>query len=135
MYTWIKNRNIKIKKLNHVDYWDIPEHKKHPTLELKLSIIRCCFQEGEEIKSVSEETGYSGASIYLWRRKYVVGGASSLVSKKKHLPRGKIITDTSGHDSRQEELVSKIKELEMENDILKETIKILKKMRASISLI
>lgn len=135
MYTWIKNRNIKIKKLNHVDYWDIPEHKKHPTLELKLSIIRCCFQEGEEIKSVSEETGYSGASIYLWRRKYVVGGASSLVSKKKHLPRGKIITDTSGHDSRQEELVSKIKELEMENDILKETIKILKKIRASINLI
>ncbi|MBS6686574.1 transposase [Thomasclavelia spiroformis] len=113
----------------------MPEHKKHPTLELKLSIIRCCFQEGEEIKSVSEETGYSGASIYLWRRKYVVGGASSLVSKKKHLPRGKIITDTSGHDSRQEELVSKIKELEMENDILKETIKILKKIRASISLI
>ncbi|MFQ6838022.1 MAG: transposase [Thomasclavelia spiroformis] len=135
MYTWIKNRNIKIKKLNHVDYWDTPEHKKHPTLELKLSIIRRCFQEGEEIKSVSEETGYSGASIYLWRRKYVVGGASSLVSKKKHLPRGKIITDTSGHDSRQEELVSKIKELEMENDILKETIKILKKIRASINLI
>ena len=113
MYTWIKNRNIKIKKLNHVDYWDTPEHKRHPTLELKLSIIRRCFQEGEEIKSVSEETGYSGASIYLWRRKYVVGGASSLVSKKKHLPRGKIITDTSGHDSRQEELVSKIKELEL----------------------
>ena len=119
MYTWIKNRNIKIKKLNHVDYWDTPEHKKHPTLELKLSIIRRCFQEGEEIKSVSEETGYSGASIYLWRRKYVVGGASSLVSKKKHLPRGKIITDTSDYDYGQEEFVSKIKELEMKNDILK----------------
>ena len=103
MYTWIKNRNIEIKKLNHVDYWDTPEHRRHPSLELKLSIIRRCFQEGEEIKSVSKETDYSGASIYLWRRKYVVGGASSLVSKKKHLPRGKIITDMSGHDSRQED--------------------------------
>jgi len=50
-----------------------------------------------------------------------------LTSEKKHLPRGKIITDTSNHDAGQEELVSKIKELEMENDILKETIKILKK--------
>ncbi|OUQ03266.1 IS3 family transposase [Thomasclavelia spiroformis] len=127
MYTWIKNRNIEKKNKASVDYSDTPEHRRHPSLELKLSIIRRCFQEGEEIKSVSEETGYSGASIYLWRRKYVVGGVSSLVSKKKHLPRGKIITDTSGHDSRQEELVSKIKELEMENDTLKETIKILKK--------
>lgn len=43
------------------------------------------------------------------------------------MPRGKIIVDTSDHDSGQEELVSKIKELEMENDILKGTIKILKK--------
>ena len=50
-----------------------------------------------------------------------------MTSEKKHLPRGKIITDTSNHDAGQEELVSKIKELEMENDILKETIKILKK--------
>ncbi|MFQ6838294.1 MAG: hypothetical protein ACLRSU_12345 [Thomasclavelia spiroformis] len=50
-----------------------------------------------------------------------------MTSKKKHLPRGKIITDTSNRDSGQEELISKIKELEMENDILKETIKILKK--------
>lgn len=41
---------------------------------------------------------------------------------KKHLPRGKIIADTG-----QEELVSEIKELDMKNDILKETIKILKK--------
>lgn len=133
MYTWIKNRNIEIKEKASVDYSDTPEHRRHPSLELKLSIIRRCFEKGEDIKSVSEETGYSRTSIYLWRRKYVVGGAAALASKKKHLPRGKIIVDTSDHDSGQEELVSKIKELEMENDILKETIKILKKIRASIS--
>ena len=92
-------------------YSDTPEHRRHPSLELKLSIIRRCFEEGEDIKSVSEETGYSRASIYLWRRKYVVGGAAALTSEKKHLPRGKIITDTSNHDAGQEELVSKIKEL------------------------
>ena len=127
MYTWIKNRNIEIKEKASVDYSDTPEHRRHPSLELKLSIIRRCFETGEDIKSVSEETGYSRTSIYLWRRKYVVGGAAALASKKNHLPRGKIIVDTSDHDSGQEELVSKIKELEMENDILKETIKILKK--------
>ena len=47
-----------------------------------------------------------------------------MASEKKHLPRGNIITDTSNHDPEQNDLVSKIKELEMKNDILKETIKI-----------
>ena len=124
MYTWIKNRNIEIKEKASVDYPDTPEHRRHPSLELKLSIIRRCFEKGEDIKSVSEETGYSRTSIYLWRRKYVAGGAAALASKKKHLPRGKIITDTSNRDSCLEELISKIKELEIENDILKKTIKI-----------
>ena len=68
MYTWIKNRNIEKKKKASVDYSDTPEHRRHPSLELKLSIIHRCFEEGEDIKSVSEETGYSRASIYLWRK-------------------------------------------------------------------
>ncbi len=127
MYTWIKNRNIEKKIKASVDYSDKSEHRRHPSLELKLSIIHRCFEEGEDIKSVSEETGYSRTSIYLWRRKYVAGGAAALASEKKHLPRGKIVTDTSDHDPDQNDLVSKIKELEIENDILKETIKILKK--------
>lgn len=126
MYTWIKNRNIEKKKTT-VDYSDKPEHRRHPSLELKLSIIHRCFEEGEDIKSVSEETGYSRASIYLWRKKYIAGGAAALANEKKHLPRGKIVPNTTDHDSNQNDLVSKIKELEMENDILKETIKILKK--------
>lgn len=127
MYTWIKNRNIGKKKRAYTDYSDKPEHRRHPSLELKLSIIHRCFEEGEDIKSVSEETGYSRTSIYLWRKKYVAGGAAALASDKKHLPRGKIDTDTSDHDSDQNDFVSRIKELEMENDILRETIKILKK--------
>ena len=41
-----------------------PEHPLHPSVEIKLSIIRCCFIEGENVQLVSEETGYSRASIY-----------------------------------------------------------------------
>lgn len=82
MYTWIKNRNIEKMKKASVDYSDTPEHRRRPSLELKLTIIHRCFEEGEDIKSISEETDYSRASIYLWRRKYVSGGASALVSKK-----------------------------------------------------
>lgn len=47
-----------------------------------------------------------------------------LLEVQLHLPRDKIITDTFDHDSGNEELVSKIRELEMKNDTLKETIKI-----------
>lgn len=128
MYTWIKNRNIAIKQRAVADYSDSPTHRRHPSLEVKLDILHRCFEVGEDIKSVSEDTGYARSSIYTWRRKYLNGGAGALVSKKKHLPRGELIANESTTiDAEQEELMAKIKELELENDILKETIKILKK--------
>ena len=66
-----ETRTLKKKAL--IDYYDTPEHRRHPSLELKLSIIRRCFEDGEDIKSVSKDSGYSRTCIYLWRRKYVVG--------------------------------------------------------------
>ncbi|MFV0381509.1 MAG: helix-turn-helix domain-containing protein [Breznakia sp.] len=42
-----------------------------------------CFENGESIKSVSEDTGYSRSSIYTWRSLYFKGGSSSLISNKK----------------------------------------------------
>ncbi|MDD6639791.1 MAG: transposase, partial [Erysipelotrichaceae bacterium] len=94
MYTWIKNRNIAIKQKATVNYSDSPTHRRHPSLEVKLNILHRCFEVGEDIKSVSEDTGYSRASIYSWRRKYLSGGAGALMSKKKHLPRGELTVDT-----------------------------------------
>ena len=82
---------IEKKKKASVDYSDTPEHRRHPSLELKLSIIHRCFEEGEDIKSISEETGYSRTIIYLWRRKYVVVGVTALASDKKYFPKGKIV--------------------------------------------
>ena len=128
MYTWIKNRNISFKQRAAVDYCDSPTHRRHPTLEMKLNILHRCFEIGEDIKSVSEDTGYSRTSIYSWRRKYLNGGAGALMSQKKHLPRGELTAETASTvDANQDNLMAKVKELEFENDILKETIKILKK--------
>lgn len=115
-----------------VDYSDSSTHRRHPSLEVKLNILHRCFEVGEDIKSVSEDTGYSRASIYSWRRKYLSGGAGALMSKKKHLPRDKLTVNAFPTiDTDQEQLMAEVKELELENDILKETIKILKKIRAS----
>ena len=128
MYTWIKNRNIAIKQRAIADYTDSPSHRRHPSLEVKLNILHRCFEAGEDIKSVSEDTGYTRSSIYSWRRKYLSGGAGALMSKKKHLPRGELTVDTlDTANTDQEKLMTKVKKLEVENDILKETINILKK--------
>ena len=122
MYTWINNRNIE-RKRRESDYTDSPDHRHHPSLETKLEIIHRCFEEGEEIKTISEEYGYSRESIYSWRRKYLSGSAGALMNKKKDRPRGTLPVSGSAND----ELAAKIKELELENDILKQTIEILKK--------
>lgn len=42
MYPYLKNRNI---EENSVDYSDTSKHRRLPTLELKLSIIRRCFED------------------------------------------------------------------------------------------
>ena len=87
MYTWIKNRNIE-KKRKKYDFTDSPGHRRHPSLETKLEILRRCFEDGEDIKSISEEYGYSRESIYSWRKKYLSGGAAAIMNQKKDLPRG-----------------------------------------------
>lgn len=57
----IRNKNIKKKEKGI----NTPEHRRHPSLELNLSIIRRCFEDGEYIKSVSKDSGYSRTCIYL----------------------------------------------------------------------
>lgn len=127
MYTWIKNRKISIKR-KQSDCSDLPEHRRHPSLELKLDIIHSCFEVGNPIKLVSEETGYSRTSIYKWRKLYLAGGAALIIGKKKHLPREEIkVEPISKMNEESGALITKIKDLELENDILKETIEILKK--------
>lgn len=83
MYLWIKQRDAPPKKeavrrkINNP-----PEHPLHPSVETKLSIIRRCFIEGENVQLVSEETGYSRASIYTWRRKYQSKGTIALMNTR-----------------------------------------------------
>ena len=86
-----KNKNIEKKKKTFVDYSNTLEHRRHPSQDSKLSIFRRFFEEREDIKSISKEIGYSKASIYLRRRKYISSGLIELVNDNKYLPRGKII--------------------------------------------
>lgn len=82
MYTLTKNRNIEIKRKKY-DFIDSPSHRRHPSLETKLEILHRCFEDGNDIKSISEEYGYSRVSIYSWRKKYLSGGAAAIMNKNK----------------------------------------------------
>lgn len=93
-------------------------------LELKLDAIHRCYEQGERIQSVAEDIGYTVASIRGWYRRYSAKGAVSLM--KKH------VDTTSRQDGipsadELEALKAQMRDMQMEIDILKETINVLKK--------
>lgn len=104
------------------------EHPRNPSVEVKMNAIHRCFELGESIKSVSEEIGYTRASIYSWRKKYLRGGITALMNDKNITPN--TLTEGSSSTASASDLVqlqAQIRDMQMEIDILKETINVLKK--------
>ena len=126
LYRWIKNRNLTPKEKKKNRGVNTPEHPRHPPVDLKLETIHRCFELGEDVKSVSEEIGYSRASIYAWRRTYVRKGTIALMSTKD-IPREKLTEGSSSDTKELEKLKAEMQDMRLEIDILKETINVLKK--------
>ena len=105
-----------------------PNHPRIPDTSLKLEAIKRCFSLGEGVEYVSRDIGYSRVSIYSWYRKYKKFGVAGLMSSKKQIKRENI--DFNIEPSEQQdisELQDQIKQLQMEVDILKEALGLLKK--------
>ena len=81
---------------------------------------------GEVVQSVSNEVGYSTTCIYAWRRKYIQKGAVALMNPPNERGRGKLIEGKAASSQESDELKSKIQDMQMEIDIMKETIDVLK---------
>ncbi|MDY4609481.1 MAG: helix-turn-helix domain-containing protein, partial [Sphaerochaetaceae bacterium] len=79
LYRWIKEQSASPKERSVFRDVDTPDHPRHPSAELKPETLHRCYELGEDIKSVSEEIGYSRASIYAWWRKYLQKGAVALM--------------------------------------------------------
>ena len=126
LYRWIKNQNLPPKEKKKNRGVNTHEHPRHPPVDLKLETIYRCFELGEDVKSVSEEIGYSRASIYAWRRTYVRKGAIALMNEKD-IARGKLTEGSSIDTKELEQLKEEVQDMRMEIDILKETIHVLKK--------
>lgn len=126
LYRWIKNRNLPPKEKLKTRGVNTPEHPRHPPIDLKLKTLYRCFELGEDIKSVSEEIGYSRASIYAWRRKYIQKGTLALMNEKD-IPRKELTAGDLSSIKEIGQLKEQMQDMQMEIDILKETINVLKK--------
>lgn len=127
MYDWIAERNAPPKsKLPRKRFNNTPEHPRHPPLQLKLETIHRCFELGESVQLVSEEIGYSRSSIYIWRKKYILKGAAALMNYDDD-PRGELPEGEQSSSKEIELLKSQIQDMQLEIDILKETLDVLKK--------
>jgi putative transposase len=127
LYNWIAASNASPKKKAPRKRWNnIPEHPMHPSVEIKLEAIHRCFELGENVQLVSEEIGYTRASIYTWRRKYMQRGVAALMNPKDN-PRGILSEGEQVSSQEVDKLRTQIQNMQLEIDILKETLDILKK--------
>lgn len=109
------------------EYYDDPDQKhwKQTPNELKQCIIKRCILGGESVKLVAEEVGYTPSLIYKWIREY--GKKGHFLSMKKAATN----VEVNPSDIESAEDINALKaqmfDMQMEIDILKETINVLKK--------
>ena len=126
LYKWISEQTQPKKVKSTYRGENTATHPRHPPVNLKLEVLHRCFELGEDVKSVSDEIGYSRASIYQWRRKYLQKGMTALMNPTDD-PRGKLVSGTASSSEEINELKSQVEDMRMQIDILKETINVLKK--------
>ena len=98
--------------------------------EERLDSVRRCFLQGESVDSVAKEIGSCSRSIYNWRHKFLKEGLLELMPypKKKRQSSPKTPSKKQeGNGNDIEDLRAIVTDLQMEVDILRETIKVLKK--------
>lgn len=137
LYTWYRNKiagvpdyhgSLNKKYQIKQKYINAPNHPRYPDTNLKLEAIKRCFSLGEGVEYVSREIGYSRMSIYAWYRQYQKYGVAGLMASRKQIKRENI--DFNTEPSKQQdisELQEQIKQLQMEVDVLKEALNLLKK--------
>ena len=109
------------------EYYDIPRqrHWKQAPNELKQQVIKRCFIEGEPVKLVAEEIGYTPSLLYKWIREYREKGHFSTMKKTTANINVEPVNIESAEDI--QTLKAQMLDMQMEIDILKETINVLKK--------
>ncbi len=102
-----------------------PRKWAQASFDLKMHAIRRCVNGGETIKSVSEDIGYSTVAVWKWVHEYTEKGSVSLMNQSDpNIPIDpKDIQSADDIDALKAQMI----DMQMEIDILKETINVLKK--------
>lgn len=106
------------------EYYEAPnqKHWKQASAELKRATIERCLIKGESVQSVSKDIGYTPSLIYKWLRDYRQKGHVSTMKKSPSIGPSDI---NSAEDLAA--IKAQMLDMQMEIDILKETINVLKK--------
>ena len=127
LYKWIREEGRPRDGKRKCGCRNTPGRPRNPPAKVKLEAIRRCFESGEKVADVAEQIGYTRASIYNWRRLYLSKGVLAL-QNSRDVPRGRLKDgDDSSSSAEVDALKAKIRDLEMDVAILKETLNIIKK--------
>ncbi|KDE63154.1 helix-turn-helix domain-containing protein [Fusobacterium necrophorum] len=92
LYKWIKNENILKKERKKLPIFiNSSKHPRNPPIKIKLDPMKRCFELGESVKYVAEDIGYTRATIYQWRKKYLLKGKIALMNRKDLIKREKLL--------------------------------------------
>lgn len=133
LYKWIQGESLPPKKRKEPKrITNPPNHPRNPSIDVKIDAIRRCFENGECVRYVSEDIGYSSTIIYKWRDRYLKEGILGLMNNRqlKSSQKSNIVTHTELTETSSQEiddLKKQMMEMQLEIDILKETINVLKK--------
>ena len=120
LYTWIAEENTPPKtRKEYPVINNPPDHPRNPPLEVKLDAIHRCYELGENIKYVSEDIGYSRASIYQWRKRYLKEGTLGLMNHKNITPGTLVEGSVSSTDISSDEinqLKAQMQDMQLEID-------------------
>lgn len=119
-YTWLKNEGKERARKGRSGVF--PEAGR-PTPERKLAIVERVTAGHEPVMDVAISTGYSRPTIYKWKRQYLAGGIMGLMGSKKPKTSKKV-------EPPSDDISKRLDEMQMQIDILTETIKVLKKRPA-----
>lgn len=117
LYNWINRKRILPEGKSTFRGYNTEDHPRHPPLEQKLQILHRCFEMGEDVQSVSNEVGYSTASIYAWRRKYLQKGAAALMNSSNERRRGKLTAGEPAPSRELDELKAKVQDMQLETNL------------------
>lgn len=117
LYNWITRRKHVLEGYSTFRGLNTPEHPRHPSLSVKLEALHRCFELGEDVQSVSDEIGYSKASIYTWRKKYIQKGTVALMNPPNERLRGKLTEGSTFSDDEIAALKAQVQDMQLEIDI------------------